>query len=198
MLRHRRSPAGEHGEQAPERRRQRGAVLIEAAIIMPLLLTLVMGIIEYGLVFSDKSTVGSATRAGARSAVAYSRQTGYDQQAVDAVTSALTARTTGTPLELWVYKVDTTNSNGAPVGYPTFSDCQTACQKYTWNGSSWDLTGGAGWAASDQNACSMPLDQLGVRLKVRHDLVTGLFGTSLTLTDRTIMRLEPQPLTSCP
>jgi len=40
-------------------------------------------------------------------------------------------------------------------------------------------------------------DVLGVRVKVRHDMVTGLFGESKTLTDKTIMRLEPQPLSSC-
>jgi hypothetical protein len=29
-------------------------------------------------------------------------------------------------------------------------------------------------------------------------MVTGLFGTSMILTDKTIMRLEPQPISSCP
>ena len=41
-----------------KREKQRGAVLIEAAIVMPLLITIVMGIIEFGLVFSDMQTVG--------------------------------------------------------------------------------------------------------------------------------------------
>jgi Flp pilus assembly protein TadG len=170
---------------------------------MPLLITLVMGIIEFGMVFSDVQTVGSATRAGARSAVAYSRQSGYDQQAVDAVASALTARTTGTPLELWIYKVassGTAKENGAPEGYPNFENCTTSCQKYTWDSvtKTWVKDVTTTWLYTDMNACTLPLDELGVRIKVQHDLVTGLFGDTITLTDKTIMRLEPQPLSVCP
>jgi Flp pilus assembly protein TadG len=184
-----------------KRREQRGAVLIEAAIVMPLLITLVMGIIEFGMVFSDMQTVGSASRAGARSAVAYSRQSGYDIQAVDAVASALTARTTGTPLELWIYRVEDSGAgktNGAPEGYPNFENCLVECQKYTWNGSSWVKDTTTTWLYTDMNACTLPLEELGVRVKVRHDMVTGLFGSSITLTDKAIMRLEPQPLSVCP
>jgi Flp pilus assembly protein TadG len=183
----------------PPKHRQRGAVIIEAAIVFPLLITLVMGILEFGMVFSDKMTVTSSTRAGARSAVAYSRQAGYDAQAIDAVTSALTSRTTGTPLELWIYKVDTTNDKGAPIGFSDFSNCSSSCQKYTWNTttSKWDNSGGGNWLYGSQNACTMPLDQLGVWVKVKHDLFTGLFGDSMTLTDHTVMRLEPQPLSVC-
>jgi Flp pilus assembly protein TadG len=188
------------------RRQQRGAVLIEAAIVMPLLITLVMGIIEFGMVFSDMQTVGSATRAGVRSGVAYSRQDAFDEQAVDAVASALTARTTGEPLELWIYQVEREADNavgfdaGAPVGHPTFDDCTTRCLKYTWDtvNDLWVLDTSTSWDAGDQNACSLPLDQMGVRIKVRHDMVTGLFGDSITLTDKTVMRLEPQPLSVCP
>ena len=187
----------------PRRKRegQRGAVLIEAAIVMPLLITLVMGIIEFGMVFSDMQTVGASSRAGARSAVAYSRQLGYDTQAVDAVASALTARTTGTPLELWIYKVASTGTaktNGAPEGYPNFENCTTYCQKYTWNGTSWVKDPSTTWLFSSMNACTLPLDELGVRVKVRHTMVTGMFGSSITLTDKSIMRLEPQPLSVCP
>jgi hypothetical protein len=181
-------------------------VLIEAAIVMPLLITLVMGIIDFGMVFSDMQTVGSSTRAGVRSGVAYSKQVGYDTQVKNAVKSALTARTTGTPLELWIYKVDTssdaTKKAGSPIGFPNFEDCVTSCQKYTWNGSDWQDAGGNGWAANSMNACTISatqdLDIMGVRVKVRHDMVTGLFGRSITLTDKTIMRLEPQPLSQCP
>jgi Flp pilus assembly protein TadG len=180
---------------------QRGAVLIEAAIVMPLLITLVMGIIEFGMVFSDIQTVGASSRAGARSAVAYSRQSGYDVQAVDAVASALTARTTGTPLELWIYRVEDSGvgkTNGAPEGCPNFENCSVECQKYTWNGTSWVKDATTTWVYTDMNACTLPLEELGVRVKVRHDMVTGLFGKSITLTDKAIMRLEPQPLSVCP
>jgi len=170
-------------------------VLIEAAIVMPLLLTLVMGIIEFGMVFSDMQTVGSSTRAGARAAVAYSRQENYDVHAVNAVASALSARTTGTPQEMWIYKVGTGNEPASP-------GCAAYCQHYKWDPSNpdgpWVLQSGAQWKFDTMNACTLPLDQLAVKVKVKHDMVTGLFGDSITLTDTTVMRLEPQPLSVCP
>lgn len=178
----------------PQRRlRDRGAVLIEAAIVMPLLLTLVMGIIEFGMVFSDMQTVGSSTRAGARAAVAYSRQEGFDVHAVDAVTAALTARTTGTPQEMWIYKVGSGTEPASP-------GCSSHCLHYIWNAGtkSWDRQTGSGWLYTEMQACKLPLDHLAVKVKVKHDMVTGLFGDAITLTDTTVMRLEPQPLSVCP
>jgi hypothetical protein len=175
--------------------------MIEAAIVMPLLITLVMGIIDFGMVFSDMQTVGSASRQGARSGVAYSRQSGYDQQVTAAVAAALQARTTGTPLELWIYAADTSvGDEDAPIGFPNFEDCVTKCIKYTWSGSAGQPAGGSGWAWNTmRTGClgSDDFDVMGVRVKVRHDLVTGLFGDDITLTDKTVMRLEPQPLATC-
>ena len=47
-------------------RSQRGAALIEAAIIMPVLLMIVFGVFEYGLLFRDELTLAQSTRDGAR------------------------------------------------------------------------------------------------------------------------------------
>ena len=35
-------------------------------------------------------------------------------------------------------------------------------------------------------------DYLGVWVKARHPMLTGFFGTVLTMTDDAVMRLEPQ------
>jgi Flp pilus assembly protein TadG len=48
---------------------QRGQATLELAVVLPLLLALCMGIIEYGFVFWTKTTFESAVRDGARSAV---------------------------------------------------------------------------------------------------------------------------------
>ncbi len=49
-------------------RSQRGQSLVEFAIIVPILLTLVMGIVQLGLVYNNWVTLTDATRAGARQA----------------------------------------------------------------------------------------------------------------------------------
>lgn len=47
----------------------RGAAVVEMAIVAPLLLTLVFGIIEFGWVFMAYQTITNAAREGARTAV---------------------------------------------------------------------------------------------------------------------------------
>ena len=45
---------------------QNGAALVEFAIVLPLLLILIFGIIEFGVMFYDKAMITNATREGAR------------------------------------------------------------------------------------------------------------------------------------
>lgn len=47
-------------------RRERGAAAVEMAIILPILVTLVMGIIDFGYAFWVQGTVAGAAREGAR------------------------------------------------------------------------------------------------------------------------------------
>ena len=47
------------------RHNQKGAALIEFAIVLPLLLLLVFGAIEFGLLFYNKQVITNASREGA-------------------------------------------------------------------------------------------------------------------------------------
>jgi Flp pilus assembly protein TadG len=50
---------------------QRGTSAVEFAIVLPLLVVFVFGIIEFGLVFYDKSMVTNASREAARAGIVY-------------------------------------------------------------------------------------------------------------------------------
>lgn len=50
---------------------QRGTSAVEFAIILPLLLVFIFGIIEFGLVFYNKAMVTNASREAARSGIVY-------------------------------------------------------------------------------------------------------------------------------
>jgi len=51
------------------RREERGAAVVEFAVVLPLLLTILFGIIEYGYIFMVRQTLQHAAREGARTAV---------------------------------------------------------------------------------------------------------------------------------
>ena len=53
----------------PDSRRARAAAVVEFAVVLPLLLTILFGIIEYGYIFMVRQTVQHAAREGCRLAV---------------------------------------------------------------------------------------------------------------------------------
>ena len=57
-------------------KRQEGASAVEFAIILPLLLILVFGIIEFSILFYDKAMITNASREGARVGIVYRYQDG--------------------------------------------------------------------------------------------------------------------------
>lgn len=51
------------------RKNQKGAALLEFALVLPILLLLVFGIIEFGLLFYNKQVITNASREGARAGI---------------------------------------------------------------------------------------------------------------------------------
>jgi Flp pilus assembly protein TadG len=49
--------------------RQKGAEIVEFALVLPLLLLILFGIMEFGIVFFDKAIITNASREGARAGV---------------------------------------------------------------------------------------------------------------------------------
>jgi Flp pilus assembly protein TadG len=181
-----------------DRASERGAVLVEAAIIMPLVLIITFGMIEFSSAFQSSSAATAAARAGARVASAEAKNSSYAVDAAKAASSALRVIPDNEPVEMWVYQ---DNGNGYPSS-GNFTTCSTNCIKYTWSTSlrAFDTTtaGGGGWPAASQNACQQAgWDSVGVYVKVNHKFLTKLFGASITLADHAIFRLEPAPTNQC-
>lgn len=57
------------GARRRDRSRSRAAAIVEFAVVLPLLLTILFGIIEYGWVFMVRQTLQTAAREGCRVAV---------------------------------------------------------------------------------------------------------------------------------
>jgi Flp pilus assembly protein TadG len=50
---------------------RKGAALVEFAIVLPVLLVLVFGMIEFSILFYDKAVITNASREGARAGIVY-------------------------------------------------------------------------------------------------------------------------------
>jgi Flp pilus assembly protein TadG len=84
-----RIPAGKtSAAPAAPRRRRRGNGVLEAALVLPVLLSLSMGMIEFGQYFYAKHTIQAASRDGARTAILSSVT---HSQAVSALQATMTA-----------------------------------------------------------------------------------------------------------
>jgi hypothetical protein len=183
--------------RARRARGEKGAVAIEAAILTPLLILLLFGIIEFGMLFKDWLAVTSSVRAGTRMASAEPRITTFAQDAADQVAKEGAALDMGNVQELWVYKAQTTGSNaGYPVGGDSsFNGC-SSCVKFHWSAASKTFVAYSNtWSATAQNACQgdSAHDSVGVYLKIVHPGVTGLIFGNMTIKEHSVMSLEPIP-----
>jgi Flp pilus assembly protein TadG len=179
---------------------ERGGAAVEAALVTPLVMALVFGIIEMGFVFKDYLAVAGAVRAGARIASASPRMTTFAQSAANKVAKTGGAINFNDVQQLWVYKVDPANpAADKPLGPGDFSNC-TVCVKFNWDaGTKAFVMTSDTWAASSQNACSSssiggPPDRIGLYLQLRHDAMTGLVFDTLNISEASILSLEPMPV----
>jgi hypothetical protein len=180
-------------------RDDRGAVLVEAVFIFPIVFFISVAIFEYGMLFAAQSTTQSATRDGARFASASFAVAGDHKAAADlvmgAVSQDLSARTGfDTPIQMLVYKSD---PNGNPVS-GTLASCSSSCYHYTWTGGAFEYDPGSPtWTNPQACITNGTIDSIGVYVEVRHNFITNAFGSSQTITEHTVTRLEPLPLSQC-
>lgn len=199
------------------RRRDEGAVAVEAALLFPILVLLVFGMIEFSLLLRDYVTINSAVRTGARVAAAEPRvgtpaacqspteaDSCFAQDAADAIERAgsampkdqidyiqiYLANNRGFPSQSINWRADTTsNFNSCPAAF---------CYTYRWingtGGNPGRFTWQSGtWNPQSINACPDDVDAMavGVRMAATHQGITGLVGSSWPMSDHAVMKFEP-------
>lgn len=176
------------------KRNERGAALVEAAVIFLPLSLIVFGMIEFGFVFKDSLTLSNATRSGARAASAQPKVVPatfipYVQQATASAAAAVTFSDGDT---MWIFEADANGNPKSQCG-PTSS---RYCMAYTYQSGSWGSPSGAWDTNNDVSAClgtatpGAGIDSVGVQLQFKHDAITGFFH-DLPLREKTVMKFEP-------
>ncbi len=181
----------------------RGAALVEAALIIPVVVIILFGVIEFGFLFATAQTANSSARAGARQAAQQYAltpgSTSADQVKAAVVADLKNLDGFGTPVEMWIYQAD---ANGDYVSDASFGTCNAGnCIRYFgWNGSDFTTVSGSwgpGGGEGTPDACGATVDSVGVYTVVSHKYIAGIFGRTQSVTENTVMRFEPKP-TGCP
>jgi Flp pilus assembly protein TadG len=195
---------------APDRlrvgRRTRGQSLVEFALVFPLFFTLVLGFIEFGLLFNATLSVNYAARDGALAGAEAGNQIGSDcviLKAVDAAVSAPTDRSRISQVQ--VFKA---TPNGTMIGAPTVYDRTTtpntsicaaldgSVLMYTQASNAYNETNRCNILAGCGGS-STTVDNIGVRIYYTHQWVTPLRNFigggpgGISFDRASVMRMEP-------
>jgi Flp pilus assembly protein TadG len=186
-------------------RDDRGTVVLESAMVFPLLMLIVLGALEFGLGWRDKLTVETSVRSGARAGANLGNIPLADYNILANLNAALGSIPAANVSKIVIYRADTVDG-AVPTACLTASQntVLVKCNLYTSTAlsapaSSFGCGGGsldATWCPIGREVSQASVngpDYLGVYVQVQHDYVTAMFGTSgLTLKTRAVTRLEPQ------
>jgi Flp pilus assembly protein TadG len=194
------------------RARERGAVMVETVLLMPIVLLLVFGVVEFSFAFESSSVLADATRAAGRAGSAVGGEATYVDTIDKAASTALLRSPSGaSPKYMIIYKA---NAAGYPQGQTGLSmNVYTACKSSTscialsWDGDNFVKTGGA-WDPLTQERCNQPYDRIGVAIFMNFKTLTPLFAPFLRkdadatpatpMYDHAVFVFEPKELGKCP
>jgi hypothetical protein len=182
-----------------QRRREGGAAMVEMAVVLPLLLLLVIGILEYGLLFGEKLTIAAATSSATRTGATMGQEDTADIRILEAVEAGLYSQVDSEVLisvEIFLADEVTGARVASKVNTYVF-DSSVSCK--------WipcpdpldpSFAYGGSWVPEDRNTTLFPggggLDVLGVEVTYFHDSITDLIpGVSRAFHERALVRLEP-------
>jgi Flp pilus assembly protein TadG len=188
------------------RNSEQGATLVEAAIVLPVLLLVVVSIIELGLVFKDYLTVSYISREGARIGALAGDDTAADCAILTGLGDIAVSGDLGRIQEIQIYKADpNTGTQGASYNRAIYNDGEdpTLCTEPLGGAPNdgWTITYvGAGYPPTSRSvavsgtAGGSSLDIIGVRVLLNRTWATGFgpFNGSMTVDESTITRMEPE------
>jgi len=185
---------------------ERGAVMIEFALVGMLLATMAFGTIEFGYGWRSSMSVLTAARAGARSVASMGTDNQSDYFALTSIRTNLdSAGLLDGVQRVVIYKADATDGDPPAVCTGTITATTAKCNVYTGDqvrsvaAGQFSATTGCMTAATVKNYCPNgritaqgTADSIGVYVQARQKSLTGFFGGAGFLASRdAVMRMEP-------
>jgi len=194
---------------------ERGASLVEAALVTPVFFLLIFSLIEFGLLFRDSLTTTNAAHQGARSISVAGQAPEADYGVLQAVERGLGAINPKDLDFVVVFRADGPDdvvpAACLNASQPLLSPSQTspACNRYLPADLDRALDDAAGndagnfrcgtnavdrfWCPTDRETnIASGVEYAGLHVQTRHRFVTGLYGDGKVLSTTRIVRLEPE------
>jgi len=185
------------------RREELGQALVEFALVLPLLLLLILGIIEFSFVWNSRNTVQFASRDASMLAAEGGSILGTDCLVLQRIESDIVSPARAVRVEevmiYWADKngsqigsfknvYDRSGSTACDLGGSTFSVPYTLTTSGYLEATRCDVLAGCGGAHTG-------VDTVGVQITYEHQWLTSfarLTGSGITFAETTATRVEPQ------
>lgn len=183
-------------------RRSRGAAMTEAAIVSPMFFALLFGVIEFALLFRSNLTVANTARDAARTAAAAGNDVDADYRILQTVRQSAAAANAADIERIVIFSASS-QTDPVPAACKAGTRVADVCNVYT----PADFTQvkelfNCGDFYLDQSFCPTKdylrdvrfssLGYVGIYVQLKHSYITRIFGTTATIRDTVVLRIEPR------
>lgn len=162
---------------------------MEAALIVPLLVSMLLGIIDLALVLNSQVGLSAAARSAVRVASSEPRTPGFADHAAAAALRSGLGMALSQVEEIWVYRANAAGYPGTEVDFPEV--CPDSCVRYQVSATGEPVVLQGSWPAEAINACVGTADDVGVRIVGRHRAVAVNLVPAGRISQYAVMRFEP-------
>ena len=182
-----------------EKRDDRGATLVEAAMVYALLFLALFAVVEFGLAFKDWLSVSHAAREGARAGATYGDAPEADILILRDVEQTLAPAGIGEGTDVQIYHA-TGLGLGTLYTYSPGNDCGDTTGGTLIGCCDWQPCPEPGrptysvpvWDPADRDVSAPCTDHIGVEVRFTHIWITNYFVPSSDFTTATDFQIEPQ------
>ena len=182
--------------------RERGATLIEFALVLPLLLMLAFGTAEMGMAWVANNRAEGSVSTAARIAASSGDLAEADRSILQSLRSSLPQEQLNTLDRVVIFKSTTANGSVPsgcikPVGDASQVGVSAACNSYAGSTVRGVIPADLGaaddfWLPTTRNDnLSDPPDYIGVWIRTTYQAATGTFFDDMTITKTSIYRIQP-------
>jgi hypothetical protein len=194
-----------------------GAVLVEFALLLPLLMFMFLGVLDFGMAFKDRNVLEGAIQQSLRTNTNRGTNRWAEGDALLAFQAAMSKnkRLQITNVIIWKSAAGNTTPTCSPVvpvpgalgPYGTAGTCNaysrtqmatlTAANEASYfdaanaascSGSSWDVN----WCPTSRSDTQISASYIGMQVTVDYRAFTSIFGSGTrSIVDRAVMRVEP-------